>query len=173
MAEFSMVRTIERTRQGEPLGAETVEALVAGFTRGDDPRLSDGGMADGRALARPCAGRSDHADDGDGPLRRYARSLFARSPGRGQAFDGRRRGQDDARRRADCRGVRRARREDERARPRPHGRHGGQTGEHPRLRPGTDRRAVYGCAAAVRSRARRAIGRPRPSGRQTLRACAM
>lgn len=32
-----MVRTIERTGQGEPLGAETVEALVAGFTRGDIP----------------------------------------------------------------------------------------------------------------------------------------
>ena len=37
MGEFSMVRTIERTRQGEPLGAEAVEALVAGFTRGDIP----------------------------------------------------------------------------------------------------------------------------------------
>lgn len=37
MAEFSMVRTIERTRQGEPLGAEAVNALVAGFTRGDIP----------------------------------------------------------------------------------------------------------------------------------------
>ncbi|MGI8855121.1 MAG: thymidine phosphorylase [Thermomicrobiales bacterium] len=37
MAEFSMVRTIERTRQGESLGAATVEALVAGFTRGEIP----------------------------------------------------------------------------------------------------------------------------------------
>ena len=37
MAEFSMVRAIERTRQGEPLGAATVEALVTGFTRGDIP----------------------------------------------------------------------------------------------------------------------------------------
>ncbi len=32
-----MVRTIERTRQGESLGAATVEAIVAGFTRGDIP----------------------------------------------------------------------------------------------------------------------------------------
>jgi pyrimidine-nucleoside phosphorylase len=37
MAAFSMVRAIERTRQGEPLGAETVEALVRGFTRGEIP----------------------------------------------------------------------------------------------------------------------------------------
>lgn len=35
MAEFNMVRAIERTRQGEPLGAATVGALVSGFTRGD------------------------------------------------------------------------------------------------------------------------------------------
>ena len=37
MADFSMVRTIERTRQGEPLGAEKIAALVDGFTRGDIP----------------------------------------------------------------------------------------------------------------------------------------
>ncbi|MDQ6906097.1 MAG: hypothetical protein M3176_04635, partial [Chloroflexota bacterium] len=37
MAEFSMVRAIERTRQGEPLGAETIDALVGGFTRGAIP----------------------------------------------------------------------------------------------------------------------------------------
>jgi pyrimidine-nucleoside phosphorylase len=37
MAEFSMVRTIERTRQGEALGAAAIEALVDGFTRGDIP----------------------------------------------------------------------------------------------------------------------------------------
>ncbi len=37
MAEFSMVRTIERTRQGEPLGVETVETLIAGFTQGAIP----------------------------------------------------------------------------------------------------------------------------------------
>ncbi len=32
-----MVRAIERTRRGEPLGAATVEALVGGFTRGAIP----------------------------------------------------------------------------------------------------------------------------------------
>jgi pyrimidine-nucleoside phosphorylase len=37
MAEFSMVRAIERTRRGEPLGNEAVEALVRGFTRGEIP----------------------------------------------------------------------------------------------------------------------------------------
>lgn len=37
MAEFSMVRVIERTRQGESLGAETVAAFVRGFTRGEIP----------------------------------------------------------------------------------------------------------------------------------------
>ncbi len=37
MAEFSMVRAIERTRRGEPLGAETIDALVGGFTRGAIP----------------------------------------------------------------------------------------------------------------------------------------
>ncbi|MCA1668488.1 MAG: thymidine phosphorylase [Thermomicrobia bacterium] len=37
MAAFSMVRVIERTRRGELLGAETVKALVDGFTRGAIP----------------------------------------------------------------------------------------------------------------------------------------
>jgi len=37
MAEFSMVRAIERTRRGEPLGAEAVEALIGGFTAGTIP----------------------------------------------------------------------------------------------------------------------------------------
>ena len=37
MADFSMVRTIERTRRGEPLGVAAVEALVAGYTGGAIP----------------------------------------------------------------------------------------------------------------------------------------
>ena len=37
MAAFSMVRTIERTRRGESLGAEAVAALVGGFTQGAIP----------------------------------------------------------------------------------------------------------------------------------------
>ncbi len=37
MPEFSMVRVIEGTRQGEPLGAETVAALVRGVTNGEIP----------------------------------------------------------------------------------------------------------------------------------------
>ncbi len=37
MMEFSMVRTIEHTRRGEPLGAEAVRALVAGITQGTIP----------------------------------------------------------------------------------------------------------------------------------------
>ncbi|MHB8644581.1 MAG: thymidine phosphorylase [Thermomicrobiales bacterium] len=37
MTQFSMVQTIERTRRGEPLGAERVAALVSGFTRGTIP----------------------------------------------------------------------------------------------------------------------------------------
>src|SRR5262245_26280740 len=37
MAQFSMVRAIERTRQGEPLGTEMVEALVRGCTSDEIP----------------------------------------------------------------------------------------------------------------------------------------
>lgn len=37
MADFSMVRAIERTRRGEPLGAAVVGALVEGFTAGAIP----------------------------------------------------------------------------------------------------------------------------------------
>lgn len=37
MEDFSMVRMIERTREGEPLGATAIGALVQGYTRGDIP----------------------------------------------------------------------------------------------------------------------------------------
>ena len=89
----------------------------------------------------------------------------ARTARRRQALDGRRGGQDDARRRADRRRVRRAVREDERPRPRAHGRHARQARVDPRL-PRRARRPTE-FIAQVRESASRSSARPPTSSRRT------
>ena len=108
--------------------------LVLGYARGDVPDYQLAafcmavyfqGLSSAETFALTDAMVAKRRDDR--PRRR------ARPPRRRQALDRRRRRQDVARRRADRRGVRRAVREDERPRARPHGRDARQARVDPRL----------------------------------------
>ena len=91
-----------------------------------DARLPDVGVAHGGAPPRAVC-RGDRGDDrGDGRLGRRGGPLGDSGRQGGQALHRRRRGHDDAGARAAGLGVRRAGGQDERARPRAHGRHAGQ-----------------------------------------------
>ena len=128
-------------------------------------RLPDGRVLHGRLLPRPVAARDVRPDRRDDPERRDARPRRrARPQGRRQALDRRRGGQDLARRRPDRRRLRRPVREDERPRPRAHGRHARQA----RVDPGLPRRAHDRRVrrAGARRRAWRSSARPRRSSRR-------
>ena len=96
------------------------------------PRLSDERVADGRRLARPDGAGDLRPHRRDGRLRRHAGPERPARHARGQAQHRRGGGQDDPGRRPHPRLGGRPRRQDVRARPRPHRRHAGQTGVHPR-----------------------------------------
>ena len=129
---------IQRKRDGEELGSDEIAELVLGYARGEIPdyQLAAFCMAVYfRGLSpRETFALTDAMIASGETLDLGAR---ARAQGRRQALDRRRGRQDVARGRADRRRVRRAVREDERPRARPHRRHARQA----RVDPGLPRRA--------------------------------
>ena len=157
---------IERKRNGGEHDPAELEELILGYARDEVPdyQMAAWCMAvyfNGLTGAETDALTDAMIRSGDDarPRRR------ARPQGRRQALDRRRRRQDLDRRRADRRRLRRAAREDERPRARPHGRHARQARVDPRL-PGRADDGRDGRAAA-RASASRSSGRAPTSSRPT------